>query len=203
MLVQLMFMLLLATTASIYHSQRQEPSGRIWLERPILPSNQLRRSPTLFVALGSFLVLLLSDDLYSIWSPIFQGVGINTITSTTAIGIVFVFDLALVAYLIGVSGGSRSSPFLSSLFTLPALAIFLRLPPNMFLTYAGIATAIYLMLLLPNLDKAQPGQRAAAFMNIACLLLSMVTGYITRPVPITDLKPNAQNGQVATQSHVR
>lgn len=197
LLVQLMFMLLLSITVSIYHSQRSTPFSVVTLDPLVLPSKQLRRSPTLFVALGSLLVLLLSDDLYSIWSPLFQGVGINTISSTTAISIVFVVDLGLVAYLVWNSGGSRSSPFLSSLFTLPALAIFLRLPPSMFFTYAAIASVIYLVLLVPSFDRAQPGQSAAAFINIACLLLSMVTGYITRPVPITELKPVPQNAQSA------
>lgn len=203
LLVQLMFMLLLSITASIYHSQRSLPYSRVSLDRIVLPSRQLRRSPTLFVALCSFLVLLLSDDLYSIWSPLFQGVGINTFSSTTAIGIVFIVDLGLVAYLLGASGGSRSSPFLTSLFTLPALAIFLRLPPNMFFTYAAIASAIYFVLLVPAFDRDQPGQSAAAFMNIACLLLSMVTGYITRPVPITELKQNTQQSQALTPPQLK
>lgn len=185
LLVELLLITLLAITSSLLRGRRWDPV------KEHIEGGLLRRSPTLFVALASFAVLLISDELYSIWSPIFQGVGINTISAAAAIGTVFILNLFLVGYLIFATGGSRTSPFLSALFTIPALAIFLRLPPSMFITYAVIASLVYLLLLAPNLERVQSNQSAAAFMNISCLLLSMFTGYITRPVPINELKATA------------
>lgn len=193
LLIELLLITLLAITSSLFRGGRWEPT-RMSRLGPDLPAERhtagalLRRSPTLFVALASFAALLISDELYSIWSPIFQGVGINTISAATAIGTVFFLNLFLVGYLVYATGGSRTSPFLSALFTIPALAIFLRLPPSMFITFAVVASLIYLALLVPGLERVQSSQSAAAFMNISCLLLSMFTGYITRPVAINDLK---------------
>jgi cation transport ATPase len=191
LLVELLLITLLAITSSLFQGRRWEPERSSRLGLPAeghIAGAQLRRSPTLFVALASFAVLLISDELYSIWSPIFQGVGINTISAAAAIGTVFILNLFLVGYLMYATGGSRNSPFLSALFTIPALAIFLRLPPSMFTTYAVVACVIYLVLLAPSFERVQSSQSAAAFMNISCLLLSMFTGYITRPVPINELK---------------
>ncbi len=187
LLVQLILIALLAITSSLCRTQNWEASEMRILGGRFSPGSKLYRSPTLFVALATFAVLLISDDLYSIWSPIFQGVGINTMSTFTAISVVFILDLLLVGYLISVTGGSRSSPFLPALFTVPPLAIFLRLPPSMFFSYAAVATVIYLVLFSLRSDDPRPGQMAGAFLSIACLLLSMFTGYITRPVPINEL----------------
>lgn len=191
LLVQLILITLLAITSSLCSAQRWVGLSELRiLGGRFTPGSQLRKSPTLFVALASFAVLLISDDLYSIWSPIFQGVGINTISAASAISIVFILDLLLTGYLVFSTGGSTTSPFLSALFTIPSLAIFLRLPPSMFFSYAVVAVVIYLLLLSPASEgmRARPGQFAAVFLSIACLLLSMFTGYITRPVPIDELK---------------
>lgn len=196
LLIELLLITILAITSSLFRGSRWEPSrsSRLGLGLPgeeHIAGAALRRSPTLFVALASFAALLISDELYSIWSPIFQGVGINTISAAAAIGTVFILNLFLVGYLVFATGGSRMSPFLSALFTIPALAIFLRLPPSMFITFAVVACVLYLALLVPDLERVQSSQSAAAFMNISCLLLSMFTGYITRPVAINDLKSMA------------
>ena len=199
LLVQLILITLLAFTFSLCRAQRWEATELRILGGRFAHGRQLHISPILFVALASFAVLLISDDLYSIWSPIFQGVGINTISAATAISVVFILDLLLVGYLVFSTGGSRASPFLSALFTIPSLAIFLRLPPSMFFSYAAVAVVVYLLFLSPRSEAARPGQIAAVFMNIACLLLSLFTGYITRPVPINELKAS-QGSTVPAQA---
>src|SRR4051812_4426187 len=110
MLIQLLLMAIIAITSSLCRSGRQEAA--------VLrgTSERLRKSPILSVALISFATLLISDELYSIWSPIFQGIGINTISATVAICIVFILDIFLVGYLILSTGGSNTSPFVSTLF---------------------------------------------------------------------------------------
>lgn len=187
LLIQLIFVGILGVTSTLYQARRLSIPSVSALGEGMLPQSQLRRSPTTLLALGSFALLLISDELYSIWSPLFQGVGMNTMSASTAIALVFVLNLSVVGYLIAVTGGSRSSPFLSALFTLPALAIFLRLPPSSFLTFSAMASVIYVVLLAPGIDRQQASQKPAAFMNLACLFLSIFTGYITRPVPINEL----------------
>jgi hypothetical protein len=195
LLVQLLFMTLLAIASSLYDSQRPSTDAPRMLVLQSGVGLQLRKTPTLFVALLSFAVLLVSDELYLIWSPIFQGVGINTISAANSIAIVFYLDFALVIYLIACSGGGSMSPFVPALFTLPALAIFLRLPPVQFFQFTVVSAVAYIFSLLLNQPEGHksfektPRQFAAAFMNIACLFLSMFTGYITRPVSIGELTP--------------
>ena len=190
LLIQVILLTLIGIATSIYTARVLVPdeSYRTTGQR-YLTGGVIRRSPTLFVTLFSIAVLLISDELYLTWSPIFQGVGINTISTATAINLVFGLDLILVGYLIYATGGSRKSPFVATLMTIPALAIFLRLSPGVFITYAVIAALIYLLFLAPIRELGQPTIGAVAFMNIACLLLSMFTGYITRPVSISELKP--------------
>lgn len=208
LLIELLLITLLAITSSLFRGSRWQPLGssRLGLGLPgevHIAGAALRRSPTLFVALASFAALLISDELYSIWSPIFQGVGINTISAATAIGTVFILNLLLVGYLVFATGGSRTSPFLSALFTIPALAIFLRLPPSMFIAFAVVACILYLVLLIPDLERVQSNHSAAAFMNISCLLLSMFTGYITRPVAINDLRTFAPSPAITSPTSAK
>lgn len=192
LLVQVLLLAILGTGSRLY-------LARLWNVPPVTSSNfcvgppgALRTTPLTFLTLVSFTLLLLTDDLYGIWSPLFQGVGISTFTSSTAILLVYLLNLWAVGYLMFKTGGSRSSPFTSVLFTIPALAIFLRMPPWAFMTIAVFSGLIYLVLLAPQLSRAQSSQAPTAFLNIACLVLAMLTGYVTRPVPITEMKPVAQ-----------
>lgn len=189
LIVQVLLLAILGTAGRLYRTSR-------WGLAPVrsgdladLPPGPLRTTPLTFLALASFTLLLLSDDLYEIWSPLFQGLGITTLQSSTSIFLVYLLNLWAIGYLIIQTGGSRSSPFVSALFTVPALAIFLRMPPWAFITIALLAALVYLVLLAPALARSQPSQAPTAFLNIACLVLAMLTGYVTRPVPITELKP--------------
>ncbi len=195
LLIQIIFISILTITTCIY--LKTQPQRRINTGLVGEASTGHRKNtqnpthiPTLAIALASIIALLISDDFYGIWSPIFQGVEINTLSASNAIYLVFILDLILVSYLIYTSGGAKSSPFLTAIFTLPALGIFLRLPPTAFVTFALIATLLYLFLFIVPIERNQSAQKAAAFMNISCLLLSMLTGYITRPIPIDQLKSN-------------
>ena len=188
LLIQLLFITLVAIALSSYRSQKL-----VTQETDVLRgvgqsgSKYLSQGPVLAVAIIGFATLMVSTELYAIWSPIFQGVGINTIGALRAIGAVFVLDFLLMAWLISQTGGSSTSPFVASLFTLPALAIFLRLPPLMFILFTTLAASIYIILLAPIFEKRARGSFPVAFMNLACLALSIFTGYITRPVPIDQL----------------
>lgn len=195
LLIQIIFISILTITTCIYlKTQPQRRANTGLVGQPPTGHRKTTQNPTyiptLALALASITALLVSDDFYGIWSPIFQGVEINTLSASNAIYLVFVLDLILVSYLIYTSGGAKSSPFLTAIFTLPALGIFLRLPPTAFMTFALLATFLYLFLFIVPNERNQSAQKAAAFMNISCLLLSMLTGYITRPIPIDQLKSN-------------
>jgi hypothetical protein len=187
LLIQLVLVLLLSVTSWLHSSTIRLPGGR-YLTKADQEAESIRRSPMIFVFIISFAVLLVSDEFYGIWGPLFKGVGINTLPTISGIGFVFIIDLLLVGYLMAISGGSRYSPFTSTLFTIPSLAIFLRLPPNMFFTYAVIASIVYLVFMYIQSDPYGSSGLPSVFMNISCLFLAMLTGYITRPVPINQLK---------------
>jgi hypothetical protein len=196
LLVQVLFLAILGISSGLYRARRWAMPEVRSSHLGDLPPGMLRTTPITFLALASFTLLLLSDDLYGIWSPLFQGLGISTIKSATAIFFVYLMNLAAVAFLMAETGGSSSSPFVSALLTLPALAIFLRMPPWAFITIAAITAITYLLLFAPGLERTQPSQVPAAFMNIACLALALLTGYVTRPVSISELSSNKPGLQV-------
>ena len=88
-----------------------------------------------------------------------------------------------------MTGGSENSSCTSMLLTIPALAIFLRLSASTFIALAIFSALMYVVLLYPfrDSDIKVKGVPAKAFMNVYCLALSMVTGYITKPIPIVDM----------------
>ncbi|PZO14027.1 MAG: hypothetical protein DCE87_11980 [Betaproteobacteria bacterium] len=188
LLVQVLFLAILGTAGRLHRARRWSLRSISYEDNGDMSHGLIRTTPITFLTLASFTLLLLSDDLYGIWSPLFQGVGISTIQSSTAIFLVYLLNLWAVGFLIFETGGSRSSPFVSALFTIPALTIFLRMPPWAFITIAVLSVLIYLFLLAPGISRTQPSQAPTAFMNIACLVLAMLTGYVTRPVPITEMK---------------
>jgi uncharacterized membrane protein YesL len=186
--IQLIFIALVAATSALTKVTEEEYHRNYIFMSRYMNLNNFRKTPTLLVALVTIAILLISDDLYSVWSPMFSGVGINTIPTEKAIGIVFIMDLGLTGWLMYATGGSRDSPFTPAIFTLPALAIFLRLPTSMFLTYAAITAVIYVFLhIFPRYNNISLSKISVIFMSISCLFLSMLTGYITRPLPISDL----------------
>lgn len=193
LLFQLLFIAIVAIATSL-----SEPRKSYAAER----DERISKMPILITALIGFATLLISEDFYSIWRPIFGSGSINTISANLSIVATFVCDTLLVIYLIACTGGSRSSPFVGMLFMLPALAIFLRLPPVQFIALAVLSSIAYLALLTQQTGSdndsppfgrlfRKPGISAVAFINIACLCLSIFTGYITRPTAITELSSAA------------
>ncbi len=155
--------------------------------------------PLMFLSVASFAVLALANDFYQIWSPLFPGLSITTISTSTAVLLVQLMNLSVVTYLMLQTGCSENSPYTAALFTIPALGIFLRMPPWVFITLTVLSAISYLWLFNPRVawGRRRPQNRSAtAFMNIGCLLLATLTGYVTRPVPITEFqsKPTSRVG---------
>lgn len=148
-------------------------------------------------ALGLVLAILtistlgISEDYYKIWGAMMGDLQLPTIGRSTAMMCVFVFDILATIILIVLTGGTRASPFTAVLFLIPSLAIFLRESPSKFLTYTAIVGLYYWLSCRASYSDPtrlsygiDDGVAAHRIVNIGCLILATLTGYITRPVPI-------------------
>ena len=200
LLMQVLFMVIVAATSYMYKSA---PLATAFPRHDHVSAAARRLLLILSVALASIAAILISDQFSAVWEPLFNGATIDTVSMAWSLNTMFVLDLLLIGYLVKGSGGSQRSPFSAALFTIPSLGIFLRTPPASFMSYAAISGAIYVLLLFGRGDEvamddllraqqAHLGKRAAAFMTIACLTLAMLTGYITRPIPVRGLDGSAQ-----------
>jgi hypothetical protein len=100
--------------------------------------------------------------------------------------IVFLLDVFCSALLVHLTGGSFKSPFTPVYFILPAMAFFLRESPRRVILYTFLISVFFGLGFLaprrrPEEDVSPVG--AYAFVSLACLALSVVIGYLTRPHP--------------------
>jgi hypothetical protein len=153
------------------------------------------------------LVIIFTKEFYVVWSAILGDLTLPTFSRAGGLAVVFGVDLVIVWGLMVGTGGAKSSPFTSVLFLIPALAIFLREPPWRFLIYATVAAVMFLHSLTlspqvrrevasfegynqgypPALREVSGGYRGSSnipygIVNLLCLGLAMLTGYITRPI---------------------
>lgn len=142
--------------------------------------------PVFGFALLTLGVLVFTEDVLLFSKPVFGDLDFPSISKPTAFLVVFVLDLLGAAILIGITGGSRDSPFGAILFALPALSIFLRESPTRFFGYT-IGAAILFLLVQWDEEKSifsnNPSYKSA-FMWVTLLILGLSTlvGYATRPV---------------------
>lgn len=145
-----------------------------------------------FFAILSMAFVSLTADYYPVWSPILGDITLPTIERRNAFTFVFAMDLSVLYFLILNTGGSNYSPFTSMLFLIPTLAIFLREPPIIFISYSFVAYGIFLRTFSTN-DNSRilsygnykpVSDLSHKFVNGSCLALGIIIGYITRPIPI-------------------
>ena len=130
-------------------------------------------------------VLVETRAFYVVWSPILGDVSLPTVSDSHGLMMSFCIDLIAVTLLMLYTGGSKESPFTSVLFLIPALAIFLREPPLHFFAYAAYASLVYCWSLIIGVTgRGSSGHSAHGWVNLLCLGLTMLTGYITRPLPL-------------------
>jgi hypothetical protein len=111
-------------------------------------------------------------------------VSFSLITWSHALLWVFALNIACTGVLVYMTGGSYKSPFTPVYFILPALAFFLRESMHRVVLYGVAIGIVFLMgLSVPERDPEHliVPTGAYAFVSIACLLLSVVIGYLTRP----------------------
>lgn len=130
----------------------------------------------------SFVLLFMSDAVSNALAPLLNGYSIKNMESQQAIAVTFYIDMLVVSYYLYLTGGTERSPFTSVLFTLPAIAIFLRLEPNVFIPLTLFSAILYVALLYKHeRTHIVKGKFTSILVNISCLTISLVTGYITRP----------------------
>ncbi len=137
--------------------------------------------------------LVFSDDILGASVTVFGDLRFPSLTREAAFLVVFVLDLAGAALLVLLTGGPRSSAFSAVLFVLPALAIFLREPPGRFLSYTFGAAIAFVVAEAgrPRFGDQENNKEGIAFhvVALACLALSTMVGYATRPAPLQLIQP--------------
>jgi len=141
--------------------------------------------PVFGFALLTLGVLVFSEDVLLFSKPVFGDLDFPSISKPTAFLVVFILDLLGAAILIGVTGGSRDSPFGAILFALPALSIFLRESPTRFFSYT-IGAAILFILVQSDEETTvfsnNPSYKTSfTWVTLLVLGLSTLVGYATRP----------------------
>ncbi|MFZ6731194.1 hypothetical protein ACO0LG_04640 [Undibacterium sp. Ji42W] len=142
----------------------------------------------LVLAILTIFIIGISEEFYKVWGALMGDLSVPTINQSLAMMFVFLLDITITIFLIVLTGGTRSSPFTSVLFLIPSLAIFLRESPSKFLSYTAIIGVFYWLTCRANYrdptrlsygidDELAPYRTV----NIGCLILGTVIGYITRP----------------------
>ena len=139
-------------------------------------------------ALMSLACLSFTEDFVSMSSPIFRNIHLPSLTKANSFLTVFLMDLFFVGVIIKKTGGSKDSPFTSLLLGLPAISIFLKEPPQRFLTYTLIAAFIFWAFFRWNRESTRYVFSISTYnfsylvVTIATLVLSTVVGYSTLPI---------------------
>ena len=135
--------------------------------------------------------LALTESNYQSWSGFLEDIShlgnALTIPDNLSLASVFFVNILILSWFIHQTGGSRNSPFTPILFVIPTLAIFLYEPPKRFLFYAVLIAIVYFATSKIEAHQSEgtwePDHTLSAnrFVNLACLILSALIGYITRP----------------------
>lgn len=150
------------------------------------PATRNLPSLVLGFALITLACLAFSQDFVQLSKPVFGDITFPAFARDDAFLIVFLLNIVGAGLLMGITGGSKDSPFSAVLFALPALSIFLREDPSRFLFYTGLAVILFLLFRGPgSIGKAvleNPRlQLSFQVVTLGCLALSTLVGYATRP----------------------
>jgi hypothetical protein len=135
-------------------------------------------------ALGTIGLLIFSDQFSNFWHPLLDGTTFLGLTFAKALLWVFLLDIAFVAVLVYLTGGSYQSPFTPIYFILPAMAFFLRELPYRVILYSALIVLLFIVGLSGqerNSDDYVMPIEAYAITSVACLILSVAIGFLTRP----------------------
>jgi hypothetical protein len=140
------------------------------------------------LALFSMAVLLMCEDITRMSRPAFGNIYFPTVTLRTAKHLMFWADLLVIVNIIQGTGLVRNSVFSSALFTLPALALFLRESLIGVSLYVSVIMLFSLYSINSHIQDDFPGHNsiedsfAFIFVSSACLVLTTFIGYVTRHI---------------------
>lgn len=179
------FVLLLIVYLGIVVLQVGERSLSRFSDNP-RPATRNIPSLVLGFALITLACLAFSQDFVQLSRPVFADVTFPALARDDAFLIVFLLDIVGAGLLMGLTGGSKDSPFSAVLFALPPLSIFLREDPSRYLVYTGLAVVLFLLFRGPGaIGKAVLENPKLQFsfqvVTLGCLVLATLVGYATRP----------------------
>ncbi len=150
----------------------------------------------LLFSLITLFSMVYSDEFSTLWGPLFVTARPTLLKWSTAIMLMFIFNIICVAILVFLTGGGRESVFSPIYFIIPALAIFLREPLGRVITYLIAVSLAFTITLLPigiiesltlsmrfnrsDDSKVYADRIALWFVSISCFALATYIGYITR-----------------------
>lgn len=144
------------------------------------------------LTLLSVIALLFSNAFAATWTPTFEldASRVVVLAWPTSLLMIFSLDLVALVILVGISGGSRESPFTPMYFIIPPLAIFLRDSMGHVLFYLVSSLALF-SLNFHTLTARRPidwdwrdeGSRSVAYwlVSVLCVVLATLVGFLTRP----------------------
>ena len=137
-------------------------------------------------ALVTIACLVFSQDFVLLSKPVFGDVELPAFSRSASFLIVFTLNIFGAGILMKATGGAMTSPFSVVLFTLPALAIFLREPPSRYFSYTGFAIVFFLAYQRRERFEASVLQNplhrlAFNVVTLGVLALATLVGYVTRP----------------------
>ena len=118
---------------------------------------------------------------FSAWFRTYVNFDIPGFRDGVSLFVMFTVNAALMTYLVGLTGGSLTSPFTPMFFILPALAIFLGVH-NPWLTIYGAMVALLFVLMLaasqpPDAREHRSSLKLAyAVISVLCFALTMFIG---------------------------
>ena len=132
--------------------------------------------------------LLFSNEISSIWKPLFGDITFGVATGTQALHFVLLMDIILISLLVNFTGGSKHSIYSPIYFIIPVLAIFLR-DSQGWIIFMLITIIISFSYNLFYRDYFTGGSGAIIennfafwFISVACFVLATTIGFITRPI---------------------
>jgi hypothetical protein len=170
--MQFAFIVFLFVTVSVYNVPD-------WLGDRASTRRQLIW-PASILMLASLGILLLSQDISGLSGKLFGISRMPTISTSAAISYVMIMDCFFVSLMTLMTGGIYTSVFNPALLSIVPIAIFLRTSGRTI----AIATALTVLvaLLSRRLYYDDHTKNAATFSMLAFLSLTLLIGWITRPL---------------------
>lgn len=141
----------------------------------------------LFLLLISVAILLSTKSLSAIWINLFRDSTFAGIDDQRATLVVFIVDIFITGLLILFTGGGISSPFQPIFFLIPTLALLLYESTERVLLYSALVTVSFIALstVREHLHwyEGVGTRRAYGFVSVACLVLVVLIGVLTRSCP--------------------